>query len=151
MELFRAASTVLPTTCNISPDVGRLYGSRGFVDFYVNDNKKWLVELTVDTRLGQHEARLSENGIYSSIPMNEFVLLDFRAKKPSKDLISKYPNVWFVVYDQDFNGAEVILGLNTFSVEFFKEAPNVDRLCKGIRLVLFLLFIDQLLINDLSF
>lgn len=127
MELFRAASTILPTSCNISLEVGRLYGSRGLVDFYVNDNKKWLVELAREgSRLGHHERRLEENGIYSSIPMNNFVLLDFRATKPSKALVNKYPEVWFVVYDQDFNGAEVIQGLNTFSVEFFKEAPHVE-------------------------
>ncbi|CAG8486135.1 104_t:CDS:2 [Paraglomus brasilianum] len=38
MEFYRAATQVLPNHVYISPDAGADFGSRGFVDFYVDDD-----------------------------------------------------------------------------------------------------------------
>ncbi|CAG8487237.1 5415_t:CDS:2 [Ambispora leptoticha] len=39
MEFYRSATQVLPNDINISPNVGSDFGSRGFVGFYVDDDR----------------------------------------------------------------------------------------------------------------
>jgi len=38
MEFYRAATVALSDNNSISPDVGRVFGSDGFIDFYINGN-----------------------------------------------------------------------------------------------------------------
>jgi hypothetical protein len=38
MEFYRSAMQVLPTDVYILPDVGTVFGTAGYVDFYVNIN-----------------------------------------------------------------------------------------------------------------
>jgi hypothetical protein len=46
MEFYRAASSCLLANTCLSPDVGHCFGSTGFLDFYVNGDKQWGIELT---------------------------------------------------------------------------------------------------------
>ncbi|PKC15985.1 hypothetical protein RhiirA5_407558, partial [Rhizophagus irregularis] len=45
MEFYRAATQVLPVDIFISPDVGTYWGSSGYVDFFVDDNRSWTIKL----------------------------------------------------------------------------------------------------------
>ena len=68
MEFYRVATQVLPNTVYISPDVGADFGSRGFVDFFVDDDRKWVIELLRDgERAEDHENRFKSDGIYAKI------------------------------------------------------------------------------------
>jgi len=81
MEFYRAATQVLPKTVYISPDVGADFGSRGFVDFYVDGDRNWVIELLRDgDRAQAHQDRFGSAGIYARIIENckESVIIDIR-------------------------------------------------------------------------
>ncbi|CAG8715146.1 11451_t:CDS:2 [Funneliformis caledonium] len=75
MEFYRASLQVLPEDIYPSVDVGKAFGSKGYVDFYVNDKCNWAIELLrwskwaiIDIRDGNMKASESEkrerNDIY---------------------------------------------------------------------------------------
>ena len=46
-----------------SPDVGRIFGTKGFLDFYVDRSRKWGVELVRDgDKLKEHAERFGLDG-----------------------------------------------------------------------------------------
>jgi len=105
MEFYRAASSCLGHLSTVSPDVGKVFGSEGFLDFYVNDIKQWGIELTRDgNNLEEHAER--PQGIYSLIDMKEYVVLDFRKSRVNKPTRKPDP-IWYVVCDADYKSAKV--------------------------------------------
>jgi hypothetical protein len=63
MEFYRIATSLLPSNCFISPDVGHIFGTTGMADFYINDRKKWIIELIREgDRLGAHWGRFQPQG-----------------------------------------------------------------------------------------
>jgi len=63
MEFYRIATSVLSEKTFISPDVGHIFGTTGMVDFYVNDDKQWAIELTREgDRLQEHANRFQQGG-----------------------------------------------------------------------------------------
>jgi hypothetical protein len=49
------------------PDVGTVFGTAGYVDFYVNinDGWDWAIELVRDGKdLHQHQEKFTANGLY---------------------------------------------------------------------------------------
>lgn len=94
MEFYRAATTCLGRKSHISPDVGHVFGSSGYIDFYVNGDKQWAIELTREgSEVREHESRFT--GIYALIPMKEKAVIDFRVRP-----VRKYVDlVWYVQYD----------------------------------------------------
>jgi len=102
MEFYRIAWSLLPKGTYLSADVGSVFGSSGQLDFYVNTQKKWGIELLREgTSISEHCGRFSSNGIYACIPVKEFVVIDFRSdlKKARLNL----PNLWTVSYSGDFS------------------------------------------------
>lgn len=66
MEFYCAASTVFPRAI-LSPDVGRLFGSDGFLDFYIDSNMKWGIKLLRNgDKLEQNLKLFNGEGIYHS-------------------------------------------------------------------------------------
>ncbi|CAG8664984.1 2659_t:CDS:2 [Funneliformis mosseae] len=58
MEFYRASLQVLPEDIYPSVDVGKAFGSKGYVDFYVNDKCNWAIELLRDgVKLNEHQQR----------------------------------------------------------------------------------------------
>ncbi|CAJ0639408.1 16225_t:CDS:2 [Entrophospora sp. SA101] len=43
MEFYHAARQLLPKDVHISPDVGAVFASEGWVDFYVDDEHDWMI------------------------------------------------------------------------------------------------------------
>jgi len=98
MEFYRVATSCLPNNVFVSPDVGHVFGATGYLDFYVNDNKQWAIELTREGKdLDEHIERFGENGEYYEIPNKDWAVLDFRAAKPQEknegqSLVHSIPN-----------------------------------------------------------
>eukprot|EP01125_Pyxidicula_operculata_P007879 TRINITY_DN265_c0_g3_i1.p1 TRINITY_DN265_c0_g3~~TRINITY_DN265_c0_g3_i1.p1 ORF type:complete len:539 (+),score=82.82 TRINITY_DN265_c0_g3_i1:677-2293(+) len=120
MEFFRAASSVLGSNTHISPDVGHVFKSTGFLDFYVNDKKKWAIEVTREgDGIGEHLSRFS--GLYQLIETNEKVLIDFRSI--DKAIRKPEAKVWYVCYNKDFSGATIRrLDKNDIVIKFLGDS-----------------------------
>jgi hypothetical protein len=43
MEFYRVATTQLPWNAHMSPDVSRVFGLEGYLDFYANGELQWLL------------------------------------------------------------------------------------------------------------
>ncbi|CAB4395377.1 unnamed protein product [Rhizophagus irregularis] len=78
-EWYRSANTVLPDDVTISSNIGGLYGTNAYLDFYVNGKLQWGVEILREgTDMSEHAARFGPNGRYNTIPFNEIAVIDFR-------------------------------------------------------------------------
>lgn len=81
-EFYRAATQVLPADISISPDVGAIFNSNGFLDFYVDDERGWAIELLRDgDKALEHQNRFEQGGIYNAIKeaSNEWAIIDIRS------------------------------------------------------------------------
>jgi hypothetical protein len=60
MEFYRVASSCLGRQSHISPDVRHIFGSSGYIDFYVNGDKQWGIELTREgSKVQEHQTRFT--------------------------------------------------------------------------------------------
>lgn len=101
MEFYRAATSVLPENNNISPDVGRIFGSNRYVDFYVNGTLQWAIELLREgSKSAEHEDRFKPGGLYYTMKshIKEYVILDFRRT----NVTDKEDNFWYVMYNENY-------------------------------------------------
>lgn len=106
MEVYRASIACLPDQTYISPEIGHMYGTAGLVDFYVNDQSQWLIEIIREgDRMAKHHKRFSPGGLYSAIPKKDYAVIDFRQE--SKAVVKYYNNFWYVLYKPDYSGATV--------------------------------------------
>ena len=93
-EWLTSATTAVPLENTISPDICAVYGSSGYLDFYINGGLRWGVELRIEgKRSADHVARFASDGRYSNIPFTHWAIIDFRhhstvPKKPES-------NVWY--------------------------------------------------------
>ena len=82
-EIYRYAVVALAGQFYCFPDVGAIYGSRGYLDFYVDTDLKWGVELLCNTDsadLEEHFLRFDETigtSKYRNIPMKSKAVLHF--------------------------------------------------------------------------
>ena len=68
---------IAPTKCH--PDVGAIYGSAGYLDFYIDGDIQLGFELLRNgVRINGHLNRFdADNGIYRDIPLRDYAVLDF--------------------------------------------------------------------------
>lgn len=112
-EFYRAASSLIPPTHNLSAEVSRVFGEdvphrRGEVDFYVDEQLQWMVEFLVGGRdLLEHLHRFDRvRGRYRHIPCRDWLVVDFRlSSQPPPELL---PNVLYILYESDFTSARAI-------------------------------------------
>lgn len=102
MEWYRAATTIVPTEASVSADVGPVFEkSAGFLDFYVNRDLCWGVELIREgDRLLEHAQRFEEGGDYADIPLNDWAIIDFRHH--TKQVRGFKKNFWYVLYENNY-------------------------------------------------
>lgn len=84
MEFYRASMQVLPEGIHASVDVGAVFRSTGYVDFYINDQRNWAIELLRDgVDLKGHQKRFQKGGIYVPILKHaqEWAVVDIRNNK----------------------------------------------------------------------
>jgi hypothetical protein len=79
MEFYRQAvplARILAQNCY--PDVGSVFDSDGYLDFYINSDLKWAIEITRNSsKIDEHLIRFSEEGIYANIKPNKWIVLNF--------------------------------------------------------------------------
>ena len=104
MEWYRTACECLSTTTFISPGLPDGHTSVGWVDFAINSNKWWLIELLCEgtkNTIDEHLSRFSPpNGCYMGLfkPNQVWAVVDFRSTAPSE----RHPNLFSVVYTADY-------------------------------------------------
>jgi hypothetical protein len=111
MEFYRAATQVLPVDVFISPDVGAHFGSRGSLDFYVDDGRNWAIELLRDGNEAlNHQKRFEPGGLYNGIreAAKEWAIIDIRS--PDISLPRMNDDHWIYVRCQK--------GFESVTVEF---------------------------------
>ncbi|CAG8688488.1 6915_t:CDS:2, partial [Acaulospora morrowiae] len=84
MEFYHASMQVLPVNIYASVDVGAVFGSEGYLDFYLNDQRNWAIELLRDgDKLQEHQQRFQKDSQYTSILKyaKEWAIIDIRNSK----------------------------------------------------------------------
>ncbi|CAG8660882.1 7085_t:CDS:1 [Funneliformis caledonium] len=106
MVWYRTATTVAPKDTSVSPDVGATFSANGFLDFFVNSDYCWGIELTREgNRLKEHAERFVNGGKYDKIPMKNWAIIDFRCyQKEVKELKT---NFWYVLYANDYKSVTI--------------------------------------------
>ncbi|RUP43812.1 hypothetical protein BC936DRAFT_136697 [Jimgerdemannia flammicorona] len=102
MEWYRTALTVVPVGASVSPDVGSVFGSDGFLDFYVNGKGySWGVELLREgDRMHGHARSFEPGGEYNKIPLTDYVIIDSRHE--NKTVQTPLPHFWHALYTDDY-------------------------------------------------
>lgn len=100
---YTAACFVLPQEYSLSSDVGRKFKSTGRIDFYINSELGWGIELTRESlKLDAHLAHFQAGGLYhgmvASRRIKQWIVLNFCARLPEELL----PNVLYVVYSDAY-------------------------------------------------
>ncbi|CAG8439538.1 8536_t:CDS:2 [Diversispora eburnea] len=81
MEFYCASIQVLPMNALITVDVGKVFGSTGYVDFYINEPYNWIIELLRDEeKMIQHQQRFQEGDISEPIfkHIKQWAIIDIR-------------------------------------------------------------------------
>ncbi|CAG8678769.1 2362_t:CDS:2, partial [Ambispora gerdemannii] len=128
MEFYRASMQVLPEDIHASVDVGAVFGSKGYIDFYIDDQHNWAIELLRDgDRLQEHEERFQERGIYVPILKyaKEWAVIDIRSNTKGfpeghgKDVI-------YVVCAENFESVQLMYSDGTkVNVRLLGEEENL--------------------------
>jgi len=121
MEFYRIATSLLPSSCFISPDVGNTFGTTGDADFYINDKKKWVIELIREgDRLKDHWNKFQPEGLYNKIKYTAAIMLDFRHE--SKDVRGPKDGIWYVKYNSTYTEATILRkGQSNVKVQFLGD------------------------------
>jgi len=125
-EFYRIAVQKLASSTTIDPEVGQGEVNKtefeidGHIDFYIDGNRQWAVELLIrgdrkNTKQKTSEAEEQSNRFntkYKNLPWKECLLVDFRpstsntvdylekSKGTERVLRKKFlPNYWIVIYD----------------------------------------------------
>ena len=76
-EFYRSCFLIAPTKCH--PEVGAIYGSTGYLDFYIDGDIQLGFELLRNgVKINGHLNRFdAKNGIYKDISLDDYAALDF--------------------------------------------------------------------------
>ncbi|CAG8704239.1 12698_t:CDS:1, partial [Racocetra fulgida] len=110
MEFYRASMQVLPADIYASVDVGAVFVSEGYLDFYVNDQRNWAIELLRDgDKLQEHQQRFQKDGRYASILKyaKEWAIIDIRNSKKGPPE-QKEKDVIYVLCAENFESVQLI-------------------------------------------
>ncbi|CAG8640461.1 10806_t:CDS:2, partial [Racocetra persica] len=112
MEFYRASLQVLPDDIYPSVDVGKVFRSKGYVDFYINDNRNWAIELLRDgEKLDQHKERFQKAGIYVPILKHtkRWAIIDIRNHKMNAPALEKREqNEIYVLCSENFELVQLV-------------------------------------------
>ena len=120
-ELHKALAESLPPTFSVVSDLSRTSGpydeEDGELDFYVNNNLKYGIEVLVQgDKIGEHIDRFTPGGMYENIPTNDRVVLDFRQSAKGKPtaikLVKKERITVFFKRGGDFTKCSCLFGMD---------------------------------------
>lgn len=105
-EWYRLAVSVVLLGASISANVGYVFGSDGYLDYYINGEICWGIELTWEgNHLAEHANQFYENGKYKDIPLKEWIILDFWHN--SKTVNELKQNFWYILYSDDYSSVTI--------------------------------------------
>jgi hypothetical protein len=93
-------------------DVGKVFGSKRYVEFYVHDKRHWAIELLRDgVKLNEHQQRFQRGGIYVSILKHtkQWANIDIRNSKmkaPEPEKCER--NDIYVICAENFESVQLI-------------------------------------------
>jgi len=111
MEFYRVSTSLLSANHFISPDVGTYYDCAGYLDFYIDDDLNWAIELLREGRnIENHKKRFQPGGQYYSMMDNikKWIIIDFRAA--DKLIKNFHSNLVHVGYTADYKQAVITWG-----------------------------------------
>lgn len=113
---YQAVYQLCGNCCIISPDAGRFCGSRGFIDFFIDGNLGWAIELLRDgdgRDIRRHLERFDPGGTYASIveECTHWLVIDLRAlESGSADTaIQNRPHLTTVQLAADWQSATITI------------------------------------------
>src|SRR5262249_9421101 len=108
MEFYSAAVRCTSKEAIVSVDVGSLFSSNGSIDFTVRIGVNfWGFEILREgDRIQEHIARFGRKGRYSSLPLTDYCLVDFR-RRPTDGTVDLADlelneNLNIISYDAEF-------------------------------------------------
>ncbi|CAB4442675.1 unnamed protein product [Rhizophagus irregularis] len=102
-EWYRSANTVLPYDIDVTirSNVGGLYGTNSYLDFFVNGDLQWGIEILREgTDMTKYATRFGPNGRYNTTLFKEIAVIDFR--HITKNLIKPLEYFWHVFFADDY-------------------------------------------------
>ena len=120
------------TDCSICPELSKIFPEEssddvtqekiaGEIDFYLNGNLRWGIELLVNgVGIGEHMSRFSPpNGKYAALAVNDYAVVDFRRNSTGLPTnISKFPKRVSVFFKSgDYTIARCIFGEDTAVID----------------------------------
>jgi hypothetical protein len=111
-QFWRGASMCLPPNHRIAAEVSQIVDKgrsiAGEVDFWINSELQWAVELLRQgSRKGEHMGRFQEKGVYRILEPKHWRVIDFRAQDAHPHREEGYIAV---MIRNDYKGARVELG-----------------------------------------
>ncbi|KYQ91845.1 hypothetical protein DLAC_07649 [Tieghemostelium lacteum] len=119
-ELFASLTTYFNIPF-ISSDVGKYFGSNGEVDFYINSDHQWAIDILRDgIQIEEHMLRFLPTGIYGAgLPIKQWIVLDFRLLAGNIPLQEQlHENYILIVASNDFQY------FTLYSKEFYQLRVN---------------------------
>ena len=107
-EFYRCCYLLAPTRCH--PDIGSIYGSAGFLDFYFNGENQWGYELLRNgDRLKGHFERFDvAEGKYRLIPLQDYAIVDFNESNSNhREIEIEKEKYYNVVFSEDFKDIQL--------------------------------------------
>ncbi|OZJ02470.1 hypothetical protein BZG36_05138 [Bifiguratus adelaidae] len=107
-EFYRVATQLLSKDEVVSVNVGPVFKSEGYVDFFIGPKQKWAIELIGDgDRIQQHQARWDDIYCDFVAVANETVVVDMR-QPGSSSRKSSFPSGFYMVeYLKDFEAVRI--------------------------------------------
>ncbi len=109
MEFYRAACSVFAGRYFVSPDASTMIGlTQGAVDFWIDDNLNWAIELLREGQdMKEHAQRFEIGGRYAPLlkRAQEWCIIDIRSEATKVRV--KHPRMWHVMYTNDYKSAIV--------------------------------------------
>jgi hypothetical protein len=121
--LMEGLASCTPPTCAICPELSDIFPVNdkgpngrisGEIDFYLNGNYRWGIELLIKgSEVKGHMDRFSKKGKYHALKVKDYVVIDFR---PATDVekVRRYKHRITVIFDdvQNFASCRCIFGMN---------------------------------------
>jgi hypothetical protein len=121
-EFYRSCFLIAPTKCH--PDVGAIYGSTGYLDFYIDGDIQLGFELLRNgVKINGHLNRFdAKNGIYKDIPLHDYAVIDFYQIDPFDGTHFNGDKYYAAVFSADFS-----------SIQLWHNGNAVDIRCGTLR------------------
>jgi len=144
VQFHRCMNEVIPSAQFVSADAGKIHHTEGYVDFFIDGELHWGVELIREGRDIQHHLNrflpapknLSKEEIhkqqfarYVNLDCKSYMVIDFR--KPNSNPNKKDENLWTIKYSQDFQTLTVYHNQDkplTISLMSRKRAADITNM-----------------------